>query len=129
MLRRPILIKITGMRRSGIEVVPASPMKKILIIAAVFLFIVVLTNLANRVPAEGAMGTSFSLKAQTVVACSQNEIVLVDPHQKATRLDKDASWPTCDAFRANQVQDFYLSRGAKTHFLGFEKTAWWRKAM
>jgi hypothetical protein len=104
-------------------------MKKILTIAAVFLFIVVLTNLANRVPADGAQGTSFSLKAQKVVACSANEIVLVDPHQKATRLDKDESWPECAAFQSNQVQDFYLSRGAKTHFLGFEKTAWWRKAM
>jgi hypothetical protein len=104
-------------------------MKKILIICAVFLFIVFLTNLANRVPADAAMGTSFSLKAQKVVACSQNEIVLVDPHQTATRLDKDNSWPDCSSFQANQVQDFYLSRGAKTHFLGFEKTAWWRKAM
>jgi hypothetical protein len=104
-------------------------MKKILTIAAVFLFIVVLTNLANRVPAEDEPGTSFDLKAQKVVACSANEIVLVDPHQKATRLDKDASWPECGLFQSNQVQDFYLSRGAKTHFLGFEKTAWWRKAM
>jgi len=104
-------------------------MKKILIIAAVFLFFVVLTNLANRVPADDAPGTSFSLKAQKVVACSSREIVLVDPHQKATRLDKDDSWPECAAFQGNQVQDFYLSRGAKTHFLGFEKTAWWRKAM
>jgi hypothetical protein len=104
-------------------------MKRILIIAVVFLFIVVLTNLANRVPADGASGTSFSLKAQKVVACSSHEIVLVDPHQKATRLDKDASWPDCSAFQGNQVQDFYLSRGDKTHFLAFEKSAWWRKAM
>ena len=103
--------------------------KTILILCAALLFIVVLTNLANRVPADAAMGTSFSLKAQKVVACSQDEIVLVDPHQTATRLDKDNSWPDCSTFQANQVQDFYLSRGAKTHFLGFEKTAWWRKAM
>jgi hypothetical protein len=112
-----------------IEIDSCSVMKKILIIAAVFLFIVVLTNLANRVPADGASGTSFSLKAQKIVACSANEIVLVDPHQKATRLDKDESWPECGSFQGDQVQDFYLSRGAKTHFLGFEKTAWWRKAM
>ncbi len=104
-------------------------MKRILSIAAVFLFIVFLTNLANRIPADQAPGTSFSLKAQKVVACSPKEIVLVDPHQKATRLDKDGSWPDCGSFQANQVQDFYLSRGEKTHFLGFEKTAWWRKAM
>jgi hypothetical protein len=104
-------------------------MKRILIVAAVFLFMVVLTNLANRVPADGASGTSFSLKAQTVVACSSHEIVLVDPHQKATRLDKDDSWPDCSKFEGEKAQDFYLSRGAKTHFLGFEKSAWWRKAM
>jgi hypothetical protein len=104
-------------------------MKKILIIAAVFLFIVVLTNLANRVPAENASGISFSLKAQRVVACSQNEIVLVDPHQKATRLDKDQSWPDCSNFQPDQVTDFYLSRGAKTKFEKQEQTAWWRKAM
>ncbi len=103
-------------------------MKKILIFTVVFLFIVFLTNLANRIPAD-VSGTSFSLKAQKVIACSPNEIVLVDPHQKATRLDKDASWPECSAFQASDIQDFYLSRGEKTHFLGFEKTAWWRKAM
>lgn len=104
-------------------------MKKILIAAVVFLFIVVLTDLANRVPADSGSGTAFSLKAQKVVACSPREIVLVDPHQTATRLDKDGSWPDCSAFQANQVQDFYLSRGAKTHFLGYEKSAWWRTAI
>ena len=104
-------------------------MKKILIIAAVFLLIVVLTNLANRIPADAGAGTSFSLKAQKVVACSAGEIVLVDSHETATRLDKDGSWPDCSSFQSGQVQDFYLSRGDKTHFLGFEKTAWWRKAM
>ncbi len=104
-------------------------MKKILAVAAAFLFFILLTNLANRIPADGAPGTAFSLKAQRVVACSSKEIVLVDPHEKATRLDKDGSWPECAAFSGDQVQDFYLSRGEKTHFLGFEKTAWWRKAM
>ena len=104
-------------------------MKKILIIAAVFLFMVVLTNLANRVPADGQSGISFSLKAQRVVACSPNEIVLVDPHQKATRLDKDMTWPDCSSFKPDQVEDFYLSRGAKTKFEKLEQTAWWRKAM
>ena len=107
----------------------ARAMKKILIFGAVFAFIIVLTDVANRIPGDGARGTAFSLKAQKVVACSQNEIVLVDPHQTATRLDKDASWPDCSSFQADQVQDFYLSRGDKTHYLSNEKTAWWRKAM
>jgi hypothetical protein len=106
-----------------------SAMKKILIVAAVFLFIVVLTDLANRVPADGATGTSFSLKGQTVVACNAKEIVLSDNHEKATRLDKDDSWPDCSTFQGQEVQDFYLSRGAKTHYLGADKTAWWRRAM
>jgi hypothetical protein len=104
-------------------------MKRILIIATVFLFIVLLTNLANRVPADGGSGTSFSLKGEKVVACNSKEIVLSDHHNTATRLDKDDSWPDCASFQGDQVQDFYLSRGAKTHFLGFEKTAWWRRAM
>ncbi len=104
-------------------------MKKILIIAAVFLVIVLMTNLANRIPAENASGISFSLKAQRVVACSNSEIVLVDPHQKATRLDKDETWPDCSTFQPNDVEDFYLSRGAKTKFEKLEKTAWWRKAL
>ncbi len=104
-------------------------MKKILMIAAAFLFVILITNLANRVPADGAPGTSFSLKAQRVVACSGKEIVLVDSHEKATRLDKDGSWPDCSSFQPGESQDFYLSRGEKTHFLSLEKSSWWRKAM
>ena len=104
-------------------------MKRILAIAAAVLFFILLNDLANRIPADDAPGTSFSLKAQKVVACSSKEIVLVDTHQNSTVLDKDGSWPECSAFQSDQVQDFYLSRGAKTHFLGFEKTALWRKAM
>ena len=96
-------------------------MKRILIVTAAFLFIVVLTNLANRVPADGGQGTSFSLKAQKVVACSSNEIVLVDPHQKATRLDKDESWPECAAFQGNQVQDFTFRGARRPTFWGLKR--------
>lgn len=45
---------------------------------AFLLLLVVLRKLANRVPAEGATGTSFSLRTQKVLACSQNEIVAVE---------------------------------------------------
>jgi hypothetical protein len=45
---------------------------------AALLFGVVLTKLANRVPAEGAMGTWFSRREQKVLACLQNEIVVVE---------------------------------------------------
>jgi hypothetical protein len=53
----------------------------------------------------------------------------VDPHQKATRLDKDNTWPDCSTFQPDKLEDFYLSRGAKTKFEKRERTAWWRKAM
>lgn len=104
-------------------------MKKILAIVAVVAFILVLNELANKMPTDATPGTSFALKAQRVVACSSNEIILVDNHRTATRLEKDASWPDCSAFQANEVLDFFLSRGGKTHFLGYERTVWWRKAM
>jgi len=104
-------------------------MKKVLVVLALVVFMLVLSKLANNVPAEPGPGTSFGLKAQKVVACSEHEIILVDSHQKATRLDKDDSWPDCTSFQANEILDFYLSRGEKTHFLGYEKTVWWRKAM
>jgi hypothetical protein len=104
-------------------------MKKILAFAAIVIFILLLSNLANKMPADAAPGTSFALKAQRVVACSANEIILVDNHQTATRLEKDESWPECSSFQANDVMDFFLSRGEKTHFLGYEKSAWWRRAM
>jgi hypothetical protein len=104
-------------------------MKKIAIFAAVFAFILLLTKIANQVPPEPPSGTAFSLKAQQVIQCSPDEITLVDIHQKATHLEKDASWPDCSVFQKDDVLDFYLSRGEKTRFLSFERTVWWRKAM
>jgi hypothetical protein len=104
-------------------------MKKIALYAAVFLLILLLTKIANRIPIEPPAGTAFSLKAQHVVACSAEEITLVDNHQTATHLEKDASWPECSSFQKDEVLDFYLSRGEKTRFLSDEETEWWRKAM
>jgi hypothetical protein len=104
-------------------------MKRIAIIAAVFLAILLLTKIADEMPAPPPPGTAFSLKAQQVVECSDTEITLVDNHQTATHLDKDSSWPACSVFSKGEVLDFYLSRGSKTRFLSYEKTAWWRKAM
>jgi hypothetical protein len=104
-------------------------MKKIVIFAAVFVFILLLTKIANQIPPEPLSGTAFSLKAQQVVQCSADEITLVDPHQKATHLEKDASWPDCSVFQKDDVLDFYLSRGEKTKFLSYEKSAWWRKTL
>jgi len=105
-------------------------MKKIAIVAAVFAFILLLTKIANQIPADPPTGMAFSLKAQQVVQCSPEEITLVDNHQKATHLEKDdASWPDCSSFQKDDVLDFYLSRGDKTKFLSIDKTAWWRKAM
>lgn len=104
-------------------------MKKIATLAAAFVFILLLTKIANQVPAAPPPGTAFSLKAQQVIQCSNEEITLVDNHQKATHLEKDDSWPDCSAFKKEDVLDFYLSRGDKTRFLSSETTAWWRKAM
>jgi len=103
--------------------------KKILGVFAILALVLVLSKLANNVPVGPTEGTSFTVKGAHVVACSQNEIVLVDQRQSATRLVKDGSWPDCSSFQANEVVDFFLSRGEKTHFIGIERTAWWRKAM
>lgn len=104
-------------------------MKKIAVYVAVTVFILLLTKIANQVPPDPPSGTSFSLKAQAVIQCSPDEITLVDNHYTATHLQKDSSWPNCASFQKDEVLDFYLSRGEKTHFLNDEKTVWWRKAM
>ena len=104
-------------------------MKKIAILAAAFVFILLLTKIANQVPPAAPSGTAFSLKAQQVIQCSPDEITLVDTHQKSTHLEKDASWPDCSTFQKDQVLDLFLSRGEKTRFLGLEQTVWWRKAL
>ena len=106
-------------------------MKKIAIFAAAFVFILLLTKIANQVPPDPPPGTAFSLKAQKVIQCTPTEITLVDRNQTATHLYKDGSWPDCAVFTADkdQVLDFYLSRGAKTTFLSFERTVWWRKSL
>ena len=104
-------------------------MKKIALLAAAFVFILLLTKIANQVPPEPPPGTAFSLKAQQVIQCTSDEITLVDNHQKSTHLEKDDSWPDCSAFQKDQVMDFYLSRGDKTRFLSTESTVWWRKAL
>jgi len=105
-------------------------MKKLIVFTAVFVFILLLTKIANQVPPEAPSGTAFSLKAQQVVQCSPDEITLLDPHLKSTHLEKDAtSWPECSVFQQGDVLDFYLSRGEKTRFLSYEKSAWWRKSI
>jgi hypothetical protein len=101
--------------------------KKIAICVAAFVAILVLTKIANQVPADAPAGTTFSLKGQRVIQCSVDEITLADKHDAATNLQKDASWPDCSVFHKDDVLDFYLSRGEKTHFMSIEQTAWWRK--
>lgn len=104
-------------------------MKKIAIVTAVFIAVLVLTKIANQVPPDPTPGTAFSLKAQHVVACSQNEITLVNNHGQPTHLETDSGWPDCSTYQKDEVMDFYLSRGEKTHFMSKETTSWWRKAM
>ena len=55
-------------------------MKRILIVAAAFVFILFLTKLANEAPPEPMPGITFSLLAQRIVECSASEITLVDAH-------------------------------------------------
>lgn len=104
-------------------------MKKLAIFAAAFAFILLLTKIANQVPPAPPPGTAFSLKGQQVIQCTNEEITLLDTHQKSTHLEKDDSWPDCSTFQKEQVLDFYLSRGEKTKFLSSEMTVWWRKAL
>ncbi len=102
-------------------------MKKIAIITALAVLILLLTRIANNVPPDPPRGASFSLKAQRVIGCTPNEITLLDLHQTQTHLEKDSSWPDCATFRPDDVLDFYLSRGEKTHFESTNETDWWRK--
>jgi hypothetical protein len=104
-------------------------MKKIAIFTAVFVFILLLTKIANQVPVPPPPGTAFSLKAQHVVECSPSDITLVDSHQTTIHLDIDSSWPACSTFHQDEALDFFLSRGERTRYLNSEKSAWWRKAM
>ena len=104
-------------------------MKKLLIFAAAFLLILVLTKIANRQDNGNRSGMDFWLKGQRVVQCSPEEITLVDPHQQATHLDKDGTWPDCSVFHKEDVMDFHLTRSDRTRFLSYEQTTWWRKAM
>jgi hypothetical protein len=104
-------------------------MKKIVTIAAVFVFILFLTKIANQMPPDPPPGMAFSLKAQQVVQCTPDQITLVDNHQVETHLNKDNSWPDCSDFRGGEVIDLYLSRGDQTHFISYEDSPWWRKAM
>lgn len=104
-------------------------MKRIVTILAAFVFILLLTKIANLAGPTPMPGISFSLKAQRVVECTPDDITLVDVHNVQTHLYEDSSWPPCSSYQPGEVVDFYLSRGAKTHFLHMEKTVWWRKAM
>jgi hypothetical protein len=106
-----------------------SSMKKIAIITAVFIFVLVLTKIADEVPADPPSGAAFALKAQRVIQCTPNEITLVSSHGQPTHLETDANWPDCSTYQKDQAMDFYLSRGEKTHFMSLEPTSWWRKSM
>ncbi len=103
--------------------------KKIAIVVAVFVLMLLLTRIANEIPPEPPSGYTFWLYAQQVVQCSPTEITLVDNHQGESHFEKDASWPDCSTFHMDDVLDFHLSRGEKTRYLGSEKTEWWRKAI
>src|SRR5580658_841614 len=98
-------------------------MRKFAVYAAVSLFILLITKIANQVPRDPPPGTTFSLKSQKVIQCSSAEITLIDNHYTAIHLVKDSSWPECASFDKNTALDFFLSRGELTHFISEEETA------
>jgi len=104
-------------------------MKQIATYAAGFVFILVLTKIANQAPQEPEQGRAFWLTAQHVVQCSPGEITLVDGHRKATHLEKDGTWPDCAVFGQGEVLDFNLFRGDETRLIRYEKTAGWRRIL
>lgn len=87
-------------------------MKKIVIVAAVFVSILFLAKIATEIPPPPPPGYAFWLYAEQVVECSPTEITLVDNHQTETHLEKDEkSWPPCSSFQKGEVLDFYLAGG------------------
>ena len=110
-------------------------MKPIAIFATIFALVLLLTKVANQMPPDPPAGISFSLRAQKVIQCSETDITLVDTHDnKATHLEIDGvrpngTWPACSEYQADEVRDFYLTRGAKTRLTSTEKTGFFRKMM
>jgi len=110
-------------------------MKAIAIFATIFALVLLLTKVANQMPPDPPTGIAFSLKAQKVIQCSETDITLVDTHDnKATHLEIDGirpsgSWPPCSEYKADEVLDFYLTRGEKTHLASAERTSFFRKIL
>jgi len=80
------------------------------------LMVIVLTKIANNTKSTENPGAAFWLEQQKVVECTTDEITLEDKHGSQTQLEKDESWPYCSLFQKDEVLDFQLSRGEKTHF-------------
>jgi hypothetical protein len=104
-------------------------MKKIAIIAAVFVLVLVLTRIANDVPDDPRPGSVFWLKGERIVQCTPTEITLVNGHGVPTHLDTAPDWPDCSNYHSGEYLDFKLSRGEKTHFLSTEPSSWISKNM
>ena len=104
----------------------SNALPKALAVVVVVLLIIFLTKVVNNTQVAENPGTSFWLERQKVVACSPDEITLEDKRGMQTQLMKDQSWPLCSIFQADQVLDFQLSRGEKTHFLKLQPSSWWR---
>ena len=58
-------------------------------VAAVFVFILLLTKIANQTPPDPPSGYTFWMYAQHVVECTPGDITLVDVHQTETHFEKD----------------------------------------
>ncbi len=97
-----------------------------LAVVVVVLLVLFLTKVANNTKVVENQGAAFWLEHQKVVECSPDEITLEDKRGAQTHLQKDDSWRTCSEFKKDEVYDFQLSRGEKTHYVTCQKAGWWR---
>jgi hypothetical protein len=95
-------------------------------VVVVVLLVIFLTKMANNTRITDNQGATFWLEKQKVVECTADEITLEDKRGSQTHLVKDDSWPFCTVFKKDEVLNFQLSRGEKTHFLKKQPADWWR---
>ena len=87
-------------------------MKKIAIIVALAVLVILLTEIANQIPPVRRPALRFRSRPKRVIECTPSEITLLDLHQVQTHLEKDLSWPECSVSIKTK---FWIStcRGAK----------------
>lgn len=95
-------------------------------VVVVVLLVMFLTKVANNTRTTDNQGATFWLNRQKVVECTAEEITLEDQRGSQIHLIKDASWPSCTEFHREEMLDFQLSRGERTHYVKYQPSGWWR---